>query len=372
MRGVASIGQLTELWNRKSKGTSSPAKACVIKPSALGDIAQTTVILPAIKQAFPDCSIKWVINQELHDLLVDHPMIDGLIPFERRGSWGSWLALYQRLYHEKFDLVLDLQGLLRTGLMAAAARGTLCLGMETSREMAWLANHAQFNATGWELPAYQRYCHVASAFHADWPPYEWPIPDEYADAANKLLADLPRPIVAVHPGAKWETKRWPAVKFAQVVADASNKFGGSAVLIGGKAERELTDSCANSIRRFAPKMAVCNLTGQTSLQLLPAILKRVDCVLTNDSGPLHLAAAVGTPVCGVFTCTSAEISGPSLAGEVGQRHRLIATQVSCAASYKKVCPFHGTAHLACFNELDVGRVSQGLDDILAGIAGLHP
>jgi ADP-heptose:LPS heptosyltransferase len=98
-----------------------------------------------------------------------------------------------------------------------------------------------------------------------------------------------------------------------------------------------------------------DLAGETSLPQLAAVLEAADLMLSNDSGPMHLAAALGTSVVGVFTCTSPVISGPA-----GSGHELVATGVSCAASYRKRCPHAGPAHQACLEEISVERVRQAV------------
>ena len=112
-----------------------------------------------------------------------------------------------------------------------------------------------------------------------------------------------------------------------------------------------------------------NLAGRTTLKQLASLLRAADMMVSNDSGPMHLAAAVGTPVVGIFTCTSAVISGPvisgpGLSGPGGARHELVSTAVECAAGYHKRCPLAGSAHLACLTELSVERVWQAVSRIL--------
>jgi len=104
---------------------------------------------------------------------------------------------------------------------------------------------------------------------------------------------------------------------------------------------------------------VVNLAGETTLKQLAALLGSVDVVVSNDSGPMHVAAALGTPVVGIFTCTSPLLSGPA-----GAMHELISTGVSCAASYHKTCPRWGRAHLGCLADVSVERVWNALERIL--------
>ncbi len=328
-------------------------RICVIKPSALGDIVQTLPLLPVLRARFPRAKISWVVNRELSDLLAEHPHIETLLPFERRGSWQSWRKLLGDLRRSRFDLVFDLQGLLRSAVMTLATRAPLRVGLETAREGAHLACHYHLPDTGRQVPAHQRYWRLAEILGLGdlHPEPQIAIRPEHTAWANGHLHGLERPLMAIHPGAGWRTKQWPVEKFASVAAKASRRYGFSIVLVGSPGERLLAAQIEHLVHRFSPAAHVVNLSGETSLRQLAAVLKQVDVLLTNDSGPMHLAAGLGTSVVGVFTCTSALRSGPP-----GRQHELVSTQVSCAASYRKKCPLQGQKHMACMDELSIERV----------------
>ncbi|MGE3316127.1 MAG: glycosyltransferase family 9 protein [Planctomycetaceae bacterium] len=171
--------------------------------------------------------------------------------------------------------------------------------------------------------------------------------------ARERVADLGSPTLAIHPGARWITKRWPAERFAAVACKAMRRYGFSTVILGSGDERPVCNQLEAVVRKFSPNGNITNLAGKTSLKQLAALLASVNVVLTNDSGPMHLAAAVGTPVVGLFTCTSPVRSGPP-----GTQHQCVTTKLSCAASYRKRCPYRGRKHLACMEELDIDRVWQ--------------
>lgn len=333
-------------------------RICVIKPSALGDVAQCLPLLPALRARFPQSAIAWVVNRELADLLAGHPDLDELIPFDRHGSWANWLRLLRDLRRRRIDLVLDLQGLFRTGLMAAATGAAVRVGLQTAREGSHLAVHCTLPGTGRTVPAHARYWRVAEAFGrgAGRPQTLVSVPQcDRAWAEKQLLTSNSGPVLAIHAGARWETKRWPAGKFAQVAAQAVEVFGCSILLLGSRSELPVAQEVERRLLQLAPAAEVRVLAGETTLKQLACLLEGADVLLTNDSGPMHLAAGLGTPVVGIFTCTSPERSGPP-----GPRHELIATGVSCAASYRKRCPHSGPAHLACLDELDAERVWSGL------------
>jgi ADP-heptose:LPS heptosyltransferase len=148
-------------------------------------------------------------------------------------------------------------------------------------------------------------------------------------------------------------------KFAVVAAKAARRFGLSIVLVGSPGERALSLQLENLIRRFAPPAQIINLAGRTSLKQLAALLQRSDAILTNDSGPMHMAAAMGTPVVGVFTSTDPIRSGPS-----GSEHHLIPTHISCGGCYKKRCPYSGLKHMGCHDELAIERAWYALANLL--------
>ena len=337
--------------------TIEARNVCLIKPSALGDVVQTLPLLPVLRERFPSAKLSWVINRELSELLTGHPQLDAVIPFDRRGGFITWRRMWRDLRRRRFDLVLDLQGLLRTGLMTWATGADCRVGLETAREMSHWSCHLLLPDTGRDLPAHARYWRVAEALGLGdrLPQTTLPLTTEHRVWAKAQLAAPGRPILVVNPGAKWGTKRWPVEKFAVVASKACRTFGFSAVIVGGPGDAVLTEQLNRLLVEFLSARQVVNLSGRTSLLQLAAVLESADVVLTNDSGPMHLAAGVGTPVVGVFTCTSAVRSGPP-----GDRHLLVSTRVGCAASYRKNCPHRGRKHLACLDELDVERVWQGV------------
>lgn len=341
-----------------------PQRICLIKPSALGDVVQTLPLLNVLKQRFPHASIAWVINRELRELVDGHPALDESIPFDRRGGWSAWVSLLQTLRQRQFDLVIDLQGLLRTGVMTLATGSPVRVGLQTAREGSRFTVNCVLPQTTREMPAHARYWRLAEILGLGDVPRETLIATSDSDQgwAEQQLQRLPRPLYAVHPGARWETKRWPLEKFAALMTRALKSWGGTVLILGSKAERTDAERLETVIRtgnEWLDSPVLVNLAGQSTLKQLSALLGQVDFAVSNDSGPLHLAAGLGVPTLGLFTCTSAIRSGPA-----GEQHEMVSTTVSCAASYHKTCPHRGDGHLACFQELDVERAWLGLERLV--------
>jgi lipopolysaccharide heptosyltransferase II len=327
-------------------------RICLIKPSALGDVVQALPLLGMLRQRFPTATISWVIRRDLADLINGHPDLSEAIPYQRHGGWREWRQLLAVLYHRRFDLVFDLQGLLRTAFMTFATRAPWRVGLETAREGSRLACNCIVPDSDRNVPAHARYWRVAEALGMSDHAIEAVIPTTPSDEAwlAAQLGQLPGPLMAIHAGAGWETKRWPVEKFAEI----ARRFDGSVVAVGTGSEQIAAARIVDTVH--ACGRPALNLAGRTTLKQLASLLRAADLMVSNDSGPMHLAAAVGTPVVGIFTCTSPVLSGPALSGSRGRLHELVSTSVACAAGYHKRCPLAGGAHLGCLTELPVERV----------------
>ncbi|MFO0946678.1 MAG: lipopolysaccharide heptosyltransferase II [Planctomycetota bacterium] len=333
-------------------------RICIIKPSSLGDVVQALPILSALRTRFPHAHIAWLVNRSYASLLRPIRMLDEVIEFDReRFREGGLVALkgyfdfLADLADRKFELTIDLQGLLRSGSMSWATRAPKRFGLASAREGASFFYTYVVDDLPVEQGAVQRYWKLASAFGVGHLPKEFPLDLTAVERswASEQLKRLRRPIVAINAGARWETKRWPAERFAEVARRAGSATVASYVLVGGPGEEPI----AEEVRQGLPADAV-NLCGKTSLRHLAAILEQCDLVLTNDSGPMHLAAAVGTRTVSIFTCTSPERAGP-----FGWGHRIVQTNVPCKASYIKQCD-----RMDCMKDVTVDSVLPVLTDAI--------
>jgi lipopolysaccharide heptosyltransferase I len=313
-----------------------PERIAIIKPSALGDVVQSLPVLAALREGHPHARITWVVNRGYAPLLRGIEELDDLIELDR-GAFGrgvgpalrSTATLLGSLRRGRFDLVLDLQGLLRTGLMTLATGARWRIGLTSAREGSRFACHALVYDGPRETNAVERYLRVAAVLGLPIDRPRFPLsltPAERSDAAG-LIATLPRPILGVNAGARWETKRWPADSFAKVADRWQRERGGGVLILGGPGEERQAADVASGVRGPA-----LNLCGRTSLRTLAALLEHCDRLLTNDTGPMHLAAAVGTSTFALYTCTS-----PIRASAWGSLSRSVQTDVACRSSYLKTC-----------------------------------
>lgn len=335
-------------------------KIAIIKPSALGDICHALPVLTALRERYPQAHLSWVVNRSFEPLLSGHPHLNATIPFDRgllkRGLTSALtgsLALLKRLRRERFDLVVDLQGLLRTGLMTAATRAPRRIGFANAREGA-----RHFYTERIDVPdadsihAVDRYWRIAEYLDAGQRPKRFivPIPPDEQAAVSQDLGSFPRPWSAVAVGAKWVTKRWRPSHFTDLLTRVQSHFGGTVLFVG------IADDAADSesIRTALPGPAV-NLCGRTSLPRLAAVLTLSDVAIMNDTGPLHLAAALGIPCVAPYTCTKTIRHGPYTSPGGG-----LETRVACAGSYLKQCP----NHMICMNDLTAESLWPRLREVM--------
>lgn len=335
-----------------------PERVCLIKPSSLGDVVHALPVLAALRDRWPAAHFAWVINRGLRGLVEGHPLLDEVIPFDRSAASArpSGLRSIGRFLRElrgrRFDVAIDLQGLLRSGIMTAATGARVRVGLASAREGAgWFYSHRAVDSA--DRPhAVDRLLSVAELFGADTsrPRFVLAINDTHRDWARAALAEVPRPRLVVNVGARWLTKRWPPEHFATVAARAATLLGAGIIAVGAEEDRPLI----YALRAALAPWPVLDLGGQTTLPLLAALAAEADLFLSNDTGPLHLAAATGSPVLGVYTCTRPEWTGP-----YGPNGHVVRSGIWCAGSCVKTCE-----RLECMSELTPDRVWPAVAEIL--------
>jgi lipopolysaccharide heptosyltransferase I len=336
-----------------------PRRIAILKPSSLGDIVHALPVLTAVRERFPTAHLTWIVNKTYEPLLVGHPHLDATLPFDRSAGKRMWLGgartfatFLGTLRRQDFDLILDLQGLLRSGIMTYATGAARRVGLSTAREGAiWFYTDIVRTESMRAGHAVERYLGVARALGAKTAPVRFivPIADAARNWAGEQLRGCPRPWMALGAGARWQTKRWPAEHFAELARRAQERHGGTVLFVGGSEESALASA-------IAPRLPgpTRDLTGRTTLPQLAALLADVDVMIANDTGPLHLAAALGRPVVAPYTCTKVDATGP-----YGYANGAVESTVWCQGSFIKRC-----RRMECMRELTPDRLWPALAEVL--------
>lgn len=290
----------------------APRSICLLRLSALGDVTHVLPVVCALRMAWPEIAITWVIGKPEHKLLEGLPGIEFIV-VDKSSGWGGLAALRKRLAGRHFDALLLMQLALRANLLSSAVRADMRIGYDRDRakELHGLfVNHRIHKHTG-PAGAGIHVLDVLASFveplglPRSVPAWNFPISD---DARAWAAEQLPgkQPTLLISPCSSHALRNWLPGRYA-AVADHAVARGHRVVLCGGRSdlERSMADTILQAMQQPA-----LDLTGKDTLKQLPALLERADIVLSPDSGPVHIANAVGTRVIGLYACTDPRRSGP--------------------------------------------------------------
>ena len=312
-------------------------KILILKPSSLGDVVQALPVLRAIKRHLPRSEVYWWIDRHLASLLADDPDLAGVIPFERRrwatpANWAALARAVRWLRQQAFDWVIDLQCLMRSGLFAWLAGGDLTIGLDEPREGARAFYDLVAPRPAFHTHAVDRYLSVLPlagvpiARNFDWLPGR----PRVAAALRQRWPVEPGPWLILQPGARWPNKRWPVEHFAELVRQAAARRSDWRFAILGSAEDR---PLGQAIARVAPARCL-DLTGSLSLPEMVEWIRLGAAMVTNDTGPMHVAAALGKPLVGLFGPTEPRRNGP-----YGQLEHVLQTNLPCVPCLKPRCTY---------------------------------
>jgi heptosyltransferase-2 len=345
----------------------------------LGDAVMTTPVLMRLRERFPDAHITLLTPEKLRDLWLAHPAVNEIIspaPGENVFSVG------RKLRAGNFDLALVLPNSPRSALEVWLAGIPQRIGGARPWRNFFLTHAVPARAeavkmrkrsvdeikvlirgTGFQLgpplTAHQihEYLHLVAALGANpepLPPQLVVTPAEIEAVRKKFgLNEIERPLFGLNPGAEYgPAKRWPMEKFIAAAREIQKQTNCTWLVFGGQADAAIADRIESAIP--SPPSAILNLAGKTSLRELMALLKICRVLLTNDSGPMHVAAALGIPVVVPFGSTSPELTGPGLPGD--PQHRLLKSAARCSPCFLRECPID----FRCMNGISIERVVEAV------------
>jgi heptosyltransferase I len=361
----------------------------LIKLSALGDVVHTFPLLNKLRRRYPKARIDWLVASDLAELLQTNPAIADVIEFPRDewstpwrwAPYASAARLIARLRAAQYDLVLDLQGQLRSAIFAFACGAPVRIGFDKpragvwkslsrpipdeakkhawqgAREGSWLAYTHHIALPTLDLHPVERYLGVAPLLGLDGAAdFSFPIPQEATTRIDALLdyydIGKAKPLVVMAPGTNWDTKRWRRDGFADVARHFLQKAF-AVILIGSEGERALCEEIA----KLAP--GAVDLASETTLSELTALIRRATICVTNDSGPMHLAVALDRPVVSVFGPTD-----PVWAGPFRRDGAVLRAELPCSPCYLRELSRCAHGH-ACMVNVTAGAVIERVESIVA-------
>lgn len=317
----------------------------LVKLSSIGDVVHTLPSLAALRKTFPESHITWVVEEEAYDIVQGNPQVDRILVSGRK-RWarliregrrvGETLGEIRRFVRDlrdrPYDVVIDFMGLLKSAVLVLLSRGRRKLGYDSMQELSGLF-YSEKIPEDMGKHAVDRYLDFARHLGAEAAEAEFflHVPEESAGRAEALLCEggvgPGSPFVVLSPMSfAGETRLWEDDRFASLGDRIARELGQPVVLTGHES--------GGRIERIAAAMETraLNLEGRTTLKELAHIYRRASVVVTPDSGPMHIAAAVGTPVVALFGA-----SEPARTGPYGRIHTVVRSDLPCSPCFRKTC-----------------------------------
>lgn len=327
----------------------------VIKLRYIGDVVLSTPVLSRLRDGFMKARITMLVNAGTEEIVAGHPALDEVLVAGRERT-SQWRVLAE-LRRRRFDIVLDLTDGDRSAILSWLSGAPTRLGYNSeNRWRGHLYTHV-VQADRWGMHTTQYHLAVTEALGLSGkiPEPHITVARHARQAAQHLLSDAgiepDKAFVCLHPGARWWFKAWPPERFAALADRIQTETGTQALFLGGEQDRRVVAEIARAM------MTPCrNLAGKTGLQEVAAILERARLMISNDNGPMHIAAAVGTTVVGLFGPSDPAIWGPS-----GVGHRTFYKKVDCRSCFHPDC-FRGEEN--CMRLISLDEVWQAVSGVL--------
>ncbi|MBI5193080.1 MAG: HAD-IIIA family hydrolase [Nitrospirae bacterium] len=381
---------------------SKKSRILIIKPSSLGDIVHSLPVLWALRKLHPDAHIGWVVKEVWKDMLIENPLLDEIILL-KNGLKGFLLAVNE-IRKNRYDTIIDLQGLFRSGMLSYLSGGKKRVGFENAREFAYLFYNKKISLQDSHIHAVDRYLKTVDSTNtsSDNQPHPHPTPPLEGEGINVAPSPSGRgpgeggvfiplcernvydssphfpiyinmedsewardfliknelkdvsPLIAINPSARWLKKRWPVSLYAELINRLIQELKAGIIILGSREDIPLAEEIRNHVRIGRPVIAA----GNTTLKTLTALLDRIDLLITNDSGPMHIAAALGRQVIALFGATDPKLTGP-----YGDNHTVIKKEIACSPCFRKPCR-HGRP--LCMEAITVDDVMSEVNIKLKG------
>lgn len=346
----------------KNKGKQYQ-RILIARTDRIGDVLLSTPVICTLRQKFPQAYISIVVAPYAREIVEGNPYLDEVIIYDKDGKHKSWWRTFKfasRLKKKKFDLAIILHPTNRLHLVTFLAGIPQRLGYD--RKFGFLLSRRKKHTKQEGLRHEAEYnLDLLSDLGITGNPQDlfMPIKHESEQYVEELFkkndfsqADK---ILAINPGASCPSKIWPAERFVQVAEKLSGRYDFKILILAGPKEIYLADKIAHAM-----KGKVVNLAGKTSISQLASVLKRCALLISNDSGPVHIASAVGTPVISIFGRNQAGLS-PRRWGPLGKHGKYLHKEVGCIQCLAHNC----TKEFACLKAITVEEVLKAAKDILS-------
>lgn len=327
--------------------TVEPHKILIILHGSIGDVTRALPLANLARRGYPKARIAWAVEPAAFPLLENHAAIDEVILFDRRRWWKSLVPFLRKIRSQRFDLVLDLQRHLKSGIISRWTGAPIRLGFHRrdSKEFNWLFNNHYIPAMGDSISKLSHYLKFAEILGLDLRPVEYHLrfTQEEEAKVEELLRKVGGPFAVFFVGSSWESKRWFSAQTARCAAEIQKRYGLEIILLGGREDVLFAEEVENN-----GGLRFVNCAGQTSLRESIGLLSRAKVAIGPDTGLMHLSAAVGTPVISLWGATSPTRTGPHAYEDL-----VVLGKAACSPCYLKRCPIGRV----CMQAIDIEEIA---------------
>ena len=324
----------------------------VVKLGAIGDAVNSLPLVNRLRAGYPRSRITWIIGPLAHSLLAGHPAVDEFLVFDSRRA-RAWPGMLREVRRKRFDLVIDLQRILKSGVITCATGSKVRLGFDRARckEASWLFTNFQLAPNRNPGVTLEQYLEFADWLELPSAPVRWDLPFEPVDRpSGPGRAGETRVIVNI--GASKPANRWYPERWAELCGRLQRELDLSVHLIGSSEDRAIADEVL-----ARSSAAIADRVGRLSLKQTAGLIRTARLFIGCDTGPLHIAAALETPCVALFGA-----SDPSRTGPYGQAAGIVARPAPCSPCRRRTCNVHGHP---CMRDISVELVIARARDVLA-------
>ena len=357
--------------SRAAAAAISPSRILIVKLTSVGDVLHAFPAVTAIRRRFPEAHLAWLVDYRAADVVAMSPDVDEIIalgaPREGgafgRPTFAEHLGALREVRAHRFDVVVDMQGLLKSGAFTYLSGAGVRIGFGDARIGNRWATNVKLSSLQPRLHATEAYCAFATVLGAEPRRHEFRmcVPDADARASEQLLAQegvaADAAMAAIVPGSAWPSKRWPPEHFAELSACLGTQHGMRVIVLGYRDDAEAADLIVDRCSQDAASLA-----GKTTLGQAIAVAARCKLVVGGDTGLVQVAAAMGVPTVAIYGPTD-----PSLTGPVGPRVRTVQHTVGCWPCRERRCE-----HWECMRELRPETVCEAAAELLDVGTGAAP
>jgi lipopolysaccharide heptosyltransferase II len=323
-----------------------PKNILLVLHGSIGDVTRALPLANLIDRGFPNARLTWSVEPASAPLLQHHPAVDEVILFDRARWWQELVPYLRRIRAGRFDLVLDLQRHLKSGIISRWCGAPHRLGFHRldSKEFNWIFNNRRLPTLGKDFSKLNHYLKFAEYLGIVPEPVEWKLFLTEAEevAVGRHLEKISGGFATLFVGSRWQSKNWFSWQITSCAELIQQRHGLSVVLLGSKDDapvaREVEISC---------RQRIVNLVGRTSLREAIGIIGRANVAVGPDTGLMHIAAAVKTPVVSLWGATDPFRTGPH-----GGEDFVIRGKADCSPCYLKRCPIERV----CMQSIEIEEI----------------